>query len=81
VTIQDLIDALQEQADRLGGDVPIRVAVQPSWPLRGTVCGVVANDEITDPDVEPERIVWIATSERVDPDESPYAPRDVWGQC
>jgi hypothetical protein len=40
MTVDELIQDLEEARDELGGDAEIRVAYQPSWPLRTTIARV-----------------------------------------
>jgi hypothetical protein len=85
VQVRELIDVL-EQYDE---DAEIRVAFQPSWPLRGKVANVVSSDdndpEYADPDAERdpadpvrEDFVWIAVDQVSSSSENPYAPKEVW---
>lgn len=76
---------LRELLDQYDDDAPVRVAYQPSWPLRGHVVGVVAHADLADDpdeaaDVDDADVVWVAV-EQVggSAGENPYAPRDVWG--
>jgi hypothetical protein len=90
VQVREPIDVL-EQYDE---DAEIRVAFQPSWPLRGKVANVVSSDEIRDDDNDPEYadpdaerdpadpvredFVWIAVDQVSSSSENPYAPKEVW---
>jgi hypothetical protein len=84
MTVAELIQLL-EQYDE---DAEIRVAFQPSWPLRARVQNVIASDEVVDEDDEDEdpaaadqrgeNIVWIAVDQVSQYDENPYAPKTVW---
>lgn len=70
MTVRDLIDALSEQDP----DTPVRIAYQPSYPLRGQIACVT---DYVDADID---AVWIAVVPAPH-DENPYAPRDAWSGC
>lgn len=65
--VQDLIDQLTELDMP---DAELRLAVQPSWPLRHSIDAVAFD--------ESEQHVWLAAAEGHPWDESPYAPRSAW---
>ena len=44
-TIDEMIQLLEEARDNMGGDTPIRVAYQESYPLMGTVANVTVPEE------------------------------------
>lgn len=48
MTLDELIEQLTEMRDRQNGDVEVRIAYQPSWPLAGYVANVAYVDG--DPD-------------------------------
>lgn len=83
-TVGDLLDQLAN-VDR---DTPLRVATQPNWPIRGSICNVVLESQLERPqdDADDEGfgdegadVLWLAV-DRVDySDESLYAPNSVWG--
>ena len=85
MTIDDLIAELEEARDALGGEAEVRIAYQPSWPLRATVAHVTVPGE--DPYEEGEqacgqdsdaKMVWLAAGDSLPWDENPYAPRWAW---
>lgn len=70
--------SLLEQYDE---DAPVRVAIQPSYPLACVVNNVISREEMggePERDEAADRVVWIATSQVGSYSESPYAPRDAW---
>ena len=80
MTVNELIERLQDVAEEGLGDREIRLAFQRSWPLQFTVGGIAIPD--TDSG-EPEGgqdhtppVVYIAEGSH--PDDSPYAPRWVF---
>jgi hypothetical protein len=87
MTVDELIQDLEEARDELGGDAEIRVAYQPSWPLRTTIARVTIpqddrpgddEDEIAEVDEKDAGFCWIALTEGQPYDENPYAPKWAW---
>jgi hypothetical protein len=80
-TIRELIEALEDLASEHGDETPVRIAYQPSYPLAARLRAVtplpagLSDDEDGDPE---DVVVWLAASDTVGSDESPYAPRDAW---
>jgi hypothetical protein len=64
ITVQQLVEALHE----FDPDLVIRVAQQPSWPLRARLTNLHEDDGF----------LWFATREISSHSESPYAPREAW---
>jgi hypothetical protein len=57
MTIDDLIERLEEYRDEIGGDAEVRLMMQPNWPFEYTVAGLASRAEINeacDDDDEPE---------------------------
>jgi len=67
------VGELRELLEDFPADAPVRVAQQPSYPLRARI---VAVSQLQEGDTE--TIVWIATSEVSSRDEHPYAPLAAW---
>lgn len=87
MNISELIEQLQAVLED-EGDLDVRIAMQPSWPLAANVAAVVtdkaarANDEDAMPNDEDARnVVWIAASSSVGYSENPYAPRGAWAEA
>jgi hypothetical protein len=74
--LSELIEQLEHQL-KFEGDLEVRIAYQPSYPLAAYVESVtlVEADE-DEPDTE--SIVWLAASEGVYREDSPYAPKAAW---
>jgi hypothetical protein len=71
-TLGELIASLQEIAQEVGEDVPVRVIIQPNYPLRLCLAGVTASEEegvmeacVVAADEHPQR-------------GSPYASKSLW---
>lgn len=84
--IQQLLDVARELnpgefdtdilSGEIGNDPDVRIAYQSSYPL----AACVANMELVGNDETNQNVLWIAASETVPYDESPYAPRAAWGE-
>lgn len=84
MTVADLIALLQDMPE----DAEVRLATQPSWPLAAHIGSVVSPDDLAGEqecdahghyscDECAPSVVWI--TEGGHPDDSPYAPRAVFG--
>lgn len=81
---------LKEMLASMDDEAEIRIAHQPSWPLRFDLAAVIDSDELSrriyndrDPDEDPEadpkeNFVWLVASAGHPWDESPYAPTQLW---
>lgn len=79
MNVAQLKELLEGQDD----DAEVRIALQPSWPLRANVANVVAGRDAMDDDDPTDEddalgIVWIVAREGVGYGEHPYAPRAVF---
>jgi hypothetical protein len=75
MTVNEMIERLQEVAENGSGDRELRLAFQPSWPLQFTIGGI-AEPEEPSPNEEPADaapVVYIAEGGHPS-DDSPYAP-------
>ena len=83
MTVNEMIERLQEIAEDGLGDREIRLAFQPSWPLQFVVGGIAtAEDEEEhdgDDDQAPAADAAVYITEGNHPDDSPYAPAWVFG--
>jgi hypothetical protein len=48
MTIDELIERLEEYRDALGGDTEVRLMTQPSWPFEYVIAGVCSSDDIAE---------------------------------
>ena len=85
MTVEQLIEALSDYDSQQ----EVRIAFQPSWPLRATVAGVADLEEAAEFDaldtgVDPrDRVrganrVFICANEDAPGDDSPYASKTLW---
>ena len=81
MNVEDLIGALEGCDPK----AELRIAFQPSWPMRAKVASIT---DLTGPDAEDlggeesegdedGQYVWIAITDGVS-DENPYAPKAAW---
>lgn len=78
MTLSELIEQLTLIAEQHEDHDPeVRIAYQPSWPLRASVANVrsITEDEEAQPPV-----VWLTASNAAPWDESPYAPKSAWDE-
>ena len=58
MTVNEMIERLQEAAEGGFGECEVRLAFQPSWPLQLTVAGIATPDDESraqgEPDEEPD---------------------------
>ena len=69
MTIDDLIERLEEYRDTLGGETEVRLMTQQNWPFENSIAGLASGEEINDcddpddpeydGDVEADGIVYI----------------------
>jgi hypothetical protein len=48
MTIDQLIERLEEYRDEIGGDTEVRLMTQENWPFENAVCGLASGSEIND---------------------------------
>jgi hypothetical protein len=71
VTVNELIERLQDVADDGLGECEVRLAFQPSWPMQFNVGGIAVPDDTTDEAPETP-VVYLVEGSSIH--ESPYAP-------
>ena len=69
MTIDELIERLEEYRDTLGGEAKVLLMTQQQWPFENDICGIVSGEEINesydddegpdDDDVEDDAVVYI----------------------
>ena len=71
MTIDDLIERLEDYRDELGGDAEVRLMTQQNWPFENTVAGLASGQEINerddgdDEDVDDDRVVFIVEGQQL----------------
>ena len=69
MTLNELIERLEEYKDELGGEAEVRLMTQQNWPFENAITGLVSGSEINaaddededmdDEDVEDDAVVYI----------------------
>jgi hypothetical protein len=66
MTIDELIERLEEYRDDLGGDTEVRLMTQQNWPFENEITGLASgaeinecDDEEDDDDVEDDNVVFL----------------------
>ena len=79
MTIDELIERLEDYRDELGGDTEVRLMTQQNWPFENTVAGLASGQEINDrddgddEDVDDERVVFIIEGQQLG-----YGSKRAW---
>ena len=71
MTVNELIERLQEVAEDGLGDSEIRLAFQPNWPLQFDIGGLAVPDD-SDEETPEAPVVYLVEGDSIH--ESPYAP-------
>lgn len=70
MTIDELIERLEEYRDSLGGDTSVRLMTQQNWPFENEIVGLASGEEINDrddgedEDVDDDRVVFIVEGQQ-----------------
>jgi hypothetical protein len=70
MTLDELIAELEEIRDAKDGDLDVRVAQQPNWPLRNALQCVKVH----------EGKLWLVASGTAPYDENPYCSKRLWDE-
>ena len=73
MTLSELIIHLTELAESTDSDPEVRIAYQPSWPLRATLSNVTIAE-----DCDEREFLWLAAGYSAPHNENPYAPGEAW---
>jgi hypothetical protein len=81
MTINELIEALEEYREELGGDAEVRLTTQSNWPFEYGITGLASRAEINDAmrekdeDAEPENdgAVFIVEGQQLS-----YGAKEAW---
>ena len=81
MTVNDLIEILQETQAEGHGDREIFIAEQPSYPLAAIFKGIHVEDEDDAEDKGEKPAVWLVAGANTS-SRNPYSvPRDAWDDC
>jgi hypothetical protein len=79
MTIDQLIERLEEYRDTLGGDAEVRLMTQQNWPFENAVTGLASGEEINqaddedDDDVDDDVVVYIVEGQQLG-----YGSKRAW---
>ena len=83
MTVDELIERLEEYRELMGGDTEVRLMTQQNWPFENSICGIVSGKEITDAadednpsdddDVDDDAIVYIVEGSQLG-----YGTKRAW---
>lgn len=75
MTIDDLIERLEEYRDEIGGDAEVRLMTQSNWPFENGIFGLASGEEINDAaddddpdddgDVDADQVVYICEGQQL----------------
>lgn len=74
MNLREFIEELEYLEEEYGGDINIRVAIQPRWPLAERISNVSVQEHNEDYKAP---VLWLATNP-VPSFENPYAPHGAW---
>ena len=70
MTIDELIERLEDYRETLGGDTNVRLMTQQNWPFENEIVGLASGEEINerddgeDEDVDDDRVVFIVEGQQ-----------------
>lgn len=79
MTLNELIERLEEYRDELGEDAEVRLMTQQNWPFENTITGLASGAEINgaddddDEDVEADAVVYIVEGQQLG-----YGSKRAW---
>ena len=84
MTINELIERLEDYRDEIGGDAEVRLMTQENWPFENTIIGLASGAEINDggdedeidDDVEDDATVYIVEGQQLG-----YGSQRAWTIC
>ena len=75
MTIDELIERLEDYRDEIGGDAEVRLMTQSNWPFENDIFGLASGQEINDEaddddpnddgDVEADQVVYICEGQQL----------------
>ena len=80
MTINELIERLEDYRDEIGGDAEVRLMTQQNWPFENTIFGLASGEEINndpdeqdDDDVEADQVLYICEGQQLG-----YGSKRAW---
>ena len=75
MTINEMIERLEEYRDTIGGDAEVRLMTQSNWPFENDIFGLASGEEINDSaddqepnddgDVDADQVVYICEGQQL----------------
>ena len=75
MTINEMIERLEEYRDTIGGDAEVRLMTQSNWPFENDIFGLASGEEINDAaddeepnddgDVDADQVVYICEGQQL----------------
>ena len=67
MTIDELIERLEDYRDVIGGDAEVRLMTQQHWPFENGIVGLASGEEINadDGDVDTDHVVYIVEGQQL----------------
>jgi hypothetical protein len=79
MTIDQLIERLEDYRDEFGGDAEVRLMTQEEWPFENQIAGLCSGEEINehddgeDQDVEDDHVIYIVEGQQLG-----YGSKRAW---
>jgi len=82
MTIDELIQRLEDYRNEIGGDAEVRLMTQQNWPFENKICGLASGQEINasddddpdeDGDVEHDQVLYIVEGQQLG-----YGTKRAW---
>ena len=79
MTINELIERLEEYRDLPGAETEVRLMTQANWPFENTITGLASGEEINEPDdgddqdVDDDHVVYIVEGQQLG-----YGSKRAW---
>jgi len=84
MTIDELIERLEECRDELGGDAEVRLMTQSNWPFENAIAGMTTSKEIRqsddedgfDPQGDADEVAYLVEGQQLG-----YGTKAAWNVC
>lgn len=85
MTIDELIERLEDARDDLGGDTEVRLMTQQSWPFESSIKGICSSEDIAncceddeedEEEAEAEKVLFIVEGSQLG-----YGSKKAWEAC
>ena len=77
MTLEELIDQLEDYRDQFGGEIEVRLMTQSNWPFENSIYGLCSSDEIQDAgddeEISDKEIIYIVEGNQLG-----YGTKTAW---